>query len=464
MPKNVFAGVGISKNDDPFEAGKEAAEAAIKDLQSKCKNSPTFGIIFCSGGKYGKNDNTIKKFVDGIQSVFNKFKKIKWIGCTTAGEITPNGIEHGSAVVTVISSKYIKFGIGAAKNIDRNPFEAGRRAAENALRDLKIDKYVDAYISFLATKSKPPSELIKQRQFMVLALGAGFTIKKSGWEDEMINGIKDVVGDYTPIVGGSAGDDGRLMQTYQFENGRIYKKGVVLTVIFSNAKLGFGIAHGFEPTEKIALVTKSEGNVVYELNGSNAVDVYAKMIGISKKELLKGSGFLKLGEKIPAFINIMEKFGIKREDVMKKINVLKFMSENPFGIPDAQGNYWTKVPKMIIEKKYIEFYSKIPKNMPLMLLKSNKKKMLNASLNSVLQSIRGFKRQPAVVIIFECAGRYVSLGENANKSIQLIKNKMNTDITGFYTYAEYGFSRNMPSGNHYYTCVSLSISDELITQ
>gem|GEM_PF-324689 len=455
-------GVGVSKAGQSFEAGKEAAEQAIKDMQSKGGNEPVFGLVFCSGGKYGKNDKTIEEFVNGVQSVFGKYKELKWIGCTTAGEITPDGVKYGSTVAMVIGTKYIKFGVGVADGLAEHAFNAGKDAAEQALKDLKIDKYVDAYITFLATKTKPPSELIKQRQFVVLALGAGFTMKKSGWEDDMIDGIKHIVGDYTPIVGGSAGDDGRLVQTYQFANGKVYKDAVVLAIIFSNVKLGFGIAHGFEATDKMAVVTKAKDNIVYQLNSRNAADVYAEMIGVSKDELIKGAGFLGLGEKVPALISFMSRF-IKREDMVKKLNILRFMSENPFGIPDVQGNYWTKVPKMIIDKKYIEFYSKIRQNIPLVLLKINEEMTLSATARSIEESVQQLRIEPAVTIIFECGGRAVYLGEKTKECIEKAKKRV-SNIVGFYTYAEYGLSKNMPSGTHYYTCVSFSIGDELITE
>ncbi|MEM4259817.1 MAG: hypothetical protein QXG00_01115 [Candidatus Woesearchaeota archaeon] len=43
--KNIFVGTGISKNDDPAIAGREAVEMAIKNSGKP----PDFGIVFCSG-------------------------------------------------------------------------------------------------------------------------------------------------------------------------------------------------------------------------------------------------------------------------------------------------------------------------------------------------------------------------------------------------------------------------------
>ena len=461
--KNIFAGVGISKADDPFTAGKEAVEIAIKEMQSRGGKQPNFGLVFCSGGKYGKNDKTIRELVNGAHSVFSEYN-CKWVGCTTSGEITPKGIEHGSVVVCAISTEYIRFGVGVGENLSENPKEAGKKAVKRALDDITPDKYVDAYIRYLATKTKKPSELIKQRQFAILTLPAGFTLKKSGWEDRMLDGIKEIVGDYTPIIGGSAGDDFKMIKNYQFANGKAYEDSIVCTAIFSNLKLGFGLAHGFEPTDKIALVTKAEGNTVYELNHRPAVDVYAELLGVKKEELLKGMGFLKIGEKLP--ILTFKFFGkvMKTEEIMKKISFFKFMMENPFGIPDISGNFWMKIPKRIKENKYLEFYSKIPQNLPLTLMQVSKEKSIKATADAVKQSLKDIKA-PGLVMIFECAGRLAYLLEKLPKSQEIVRHMLkNIPFLGFYTNGEQGFTKNMPSGHHSYTCIAFSIDNRLITQ
>lgn len=39
MPKNVFAGVGFSENNNPFEAGNEVILTAIEDMKKKVEKS-----------------------------------------------------------------------------------------------------------------------------------------------------------------------------------------------------------------------------------------------------------------------------------------------------------------------------------------------------------------------------------------------------------------------------------------
>jgi hypothetical protein len=195
------------------------------------------------------------------------------------------------------------------------------------------------------------------------------------------------------------------------------------------------------------------------------VEVYAKMLGISKDDLLKGVGFLKMGEKIPPLaLTFLEKIGVDKQEFMKKVPLYKFMMENPFGIPDVSGNYWIKNPRGIVDKKYIEFQCKIPQNLPLTLIKVNKEKSITATNRSIIESTKEFKENPIFSIIFECGGRYFYLGKDIPKSLEKVKKTLDGGkFIGFYTSAEQGLTKNMPSKPHAYTCVSLSISDELIT-
>ena len=465
MPKNVFAGVGISSDGDPYKAGKDAVEKAIEDMRKRGGKDPIFGIVFCSGGKYGRDEKTIKSFVDGAHSVFSQFKDCKWVGCTTGGEISENNVTHGSVVVSVLSSEYIKFGVGVGKNISKNGFNAGKEAVEKAIKDIKLDKEIDAYISYMTTKTKNLSEIVKLKKLVVLTLPAGFTLKSSGWEESMMEGIKSVLGETVPIVGGSAGDDGKFVGTFQFANGQVFSDSVVLTAIFTHLKVGFGLSHGYKPTNKIALITRSKEKIIYELNNRPAAEVYAEMLGISLNELMKGSGLLKFGEKFPRFaMDFIEKIGITKDKFLEKIDMYKFMISSPFGIPDVSGEYWAKVPKGIVEKKYIEFYNNIPEKMPITLMEIDRKKAIEATADALKQSISIMKR-PAFSLIFECGGRYFYLGNDVKKSIEAAKKLLKgTPFIGFYTHGEQGLRMNSVSGCHTYSVTTLTISDELVTE
>src|SRR3990170_2237920 len=151
MSKNVFAGVGISKNDDSYEAGKEASRMAMEDMKKQGGKEPIFGFVFCSGGKYGKNESTLKNLVDGAGSVFGN---TPWVGCTTCGEISNWGATTNSCVVAAISSDYLQFSIGIGDNVHKNPVKAGEHAISQAIENLRRETVINPYLKYTAEKKK----------------------------------------------------------------------------------------------------------------------------------------------------------------------------------------------------------------------------------------------------------------------------------------------------------------------
>jgi hypothetical protein len=370
--------------------------------------------------------------------------------------------------IMLISSNYIKVGVGIGEGVDKgreNAINAGRKAASDALKTLKLDREVDAYIQYLSTKKQSPKELVKQRQFAVLMHTRGFTMKKGGWENDVIEGIKDIVGEYTPIIGGSAGDELKMLDSYQFMNGNVYKNSIVCAVLYSNVKLAFDLQHGFNPTDKTVLVTDSEENVVKKFNNELAIDAYSKLVGTTKEELMKGMGFLKLGEKVPkTMAEITQKLGMKPEKMMKDMPFFNFIVQNPFGIPDISGKYYTKVPKGITKEGYFEFYSRIPKNIPLTLMQVNKEKTINSAATAIENCKKELGEEPSAILIFECAGRLVYLGEDTKKELESIKKETTASFIGFYSMAEQGFGRNMPACSNSYTVTVMCIGNKLVGQ
>lgn len=163
-------------------------------------------------------------------------------------------------------------------------------------------------------------------------------------------------------------------------------------------------------------------------------------------------------------MDFIEKIGITKEKFLENIDMYKFMISSPFGIPDISGDYWAKVPKKIIEKKYIEFYNKIPEKMPITLMKIDKKKTIEATKDALKQSIKNIKN-PVLSIIFECGGRYFYLGKNVTKTINIAKKMLkNSSLIGFYTHGEQGLRENSISGCHTYSVTVLTIGDDLIAK
>jgi nitrogen-specific signal transduction histidine kinase len=88
------------------------------------------------------------------------------------------------------------------------------------------------------------------------------------------------------IAGGLAGDNSQFQKTLVFtENGIIEKGAVIALLAGENLKAVTQASFGWENIGKTMMITKSKNNIVYEIDGIKAIDIYAKYLGedIAKK-------------------------------------------------------------------------------------------------------------------------------------------------------------------------------------
>lgn len=461
MPKNVFAGVGMSKADDAFTAGKEAVEQAMEQMKKQGGKKPTFGLVFCSGGKYGKNDKTIQKLVDGAHSIFGD---TPWVGCTTCGEISNSGATTNSCVACVISSDYLQVGIGVGNDVHRNPIEAGEKAVREATLNLKREKIITPYLRYLAEKRKTSAELMQMYSYFVLLFSPGHTLDGSGLEDGVVEGVYKIIGKQIPVIGGTAGDDARMLKTYEFTNGKIYDDAAIATAISTGVRVGFSFGHGYVPTGETCVVTKSDGYLVHEIDKKPAADSYAKLLGMKLTELWGTKTRIMM--KMTPFAKFAIKFFSAKMDP-KTIHFSSIAYTNPLGVVDIHGNIAVRIPLKVTNNNKLLFAEKLPKNMILNKLKVNPKKVLDSETHAIDGAKTDANAPPKIMFIFDCALRKIfALGEKkVDKIIKSIKTRYkDTEIIGFGSMGEYTFNRKSePMANSATVSVGI-ISDKFVTE
>jgi hypothetical protein len=459
MPKNVFAGVGISKNDDAFVAGKEAVEDAIEKMKEKGGKEPTFGLVFCSGGKYGKDEKTLQKLVDGAHSVFGN---IPWVGCTTCGEISNYGSTTNCCVACVVSSEHLQVGIGVGDDVHKNPQKAGELAVKDAITNLRREKIVTPYLKYLAEKRKTSTELMKMYYYFILLFSPGHTFDGSGLEDEVLDGVYELIGKQTPIIGGTAADDAKLIGNYEFTNGKVYKDAAVAMAVSTGVKVGFAYGHGYTQTDDTGVVTKSEGRKVIEINKKPAAEAYADMIKIDLGELWNKK--TKIMTSLTPFAKAAVKYFSAKMDP-KMIPFASTAFTNAFGIVDLYGNIAIRIPVRVVDDNKLLFAEIVPKNMVLNKLKIDPKKVIEAENDTIIEAKNDADAEPKVIFIFDCSLRKIfALGEEKiDEIIKSIKRKYpKAEIIGFGSMGEYTFNRKSgPLANSATVSVGV-ISDELL--
>jgi hypothetical protein len=109
---------------------------------------------------------------------------------------------------------------------------------------------------------------------------------------ELTAGITDAIGREVKISGGLAGDGSRFETTLVGAD-FAPRSGVVVAIGFygSAIRIGHGSAGGWDVFGPYRSITKSEANVLYELDGKLALDLYERYLG-PEAEGLPGTGLL----------------------------------------------------------------------------------------------------------------------------------------------------------------------------
>ena len=106
---------------------------------------------------------------------------------------------------------------------------------------------------------------------MSFVLSKGINVDGS----ELVNGIKSLLPDSVVITGGLAGDCGRFEKTWVIANREMEENSVSALGLYGHrVQISYGSGHGWDGLEIHYKVTRSNKNVLYELDGKPAWEVY----------------------------------------------------------------------------------------------------------------------------------------------------------------------------------------------
>lgn len=125
-----------------------------------------------------------------------------------------------------------------------------------------------------------------------------------GQEEAVIEGLRRVVGDRCPIIGGSSADNDATGAWRQLGPDGPMDDGLVVSVLFSSGGIGFAFQGGYEPSGNSGIVTrvgydrsgesgvatKVSGRQILFIDGEPAADVYNRWIGGVLSEKLDTGG------------------------------------------------------------------------------------------------------------------------------------------------------------------------------
>ena len=385
MPADRWFGVGSCVGDQERAGARAADDALIHD-------DPKLLIVFCSQAY------DLRQLLRQIRA---RAGDVPLIGCTTAGEIATAGPSDASVVVAALGGSGFAVRTAVASEVSGNLREAGARVARS-----------------LPDRADLPHQV-------VLLLSDGL----AGDQQEVVRGAHGVLGAAVPLVGGCAGDDLKMSQTFQLYHDRVLSDSVVAAGIASNAPLGIGVRHGWRRVGEPMLVTSSAANRVYTLDDRPALDAYLTHLGVSEPADQEGLARLALTHPL----------GLSRRSGE---DMARFIGGGDFA------------------QRSLSCIAEVPQGALVWVMEGHAQSVLeatDAACGDSLAALGG--RPPLGMIAFDCIARRAVLGERGIRSeiSRLAAMAPGAPVAGFYTYGEIARVRGV-RGFHNQTLVVLAIS------
>ena len=199
-----------------------------------------------------------------LKPLKDHFNDTPLYGCSTAGEITPNGFSEGNIVVVGFCDHEFGHRATFIPNLKDFSIGEGQPLVWETVRDFQNSR----------SQHKPNA--------IALMLVDGLSYKEEQLVSAINSGLMDI-----PLIGGSAADGLNFEETSIINNGTIERNAATLLLIESRPALTIFKSDSFVPTPIKFVVTKAdpENRIVHELNAMPAAQAYSQAIGLNESEL-----------------------------------------------------------------------------------------------------------------------------------------------------------------------------------
>ena len=234
----------------------------------------------------------------------------------------------------------------------------------------------------------------------VMILSDGHIVNGS----DLLDGIKSHLGEQLPMSGGMAGD-GNLFSSTLVGVGEDIKNGHVVLIGFYGDGLHvcIDVQRGFNYFGPERVVTKSNKNILYDIDGTKALDLYKKYLGEYVDEL-PGSALL-----FPVAI-----LNDNDEPLVRTI----------LSINEEDGS--------------MVFAGNMPEGVTIRFMRSNLDQLINRA-EEASKKVTNCVDDPDLLLVMNCVGRKIILGQRRSEEIEALSKSLNvnTIVAGFYTYGEF---------------------------
>ena len=322
------------------------------------------------------------------------------LGCSTSGEIMGTRIQDNSLVGAVV--QFEKTQVKVASAPIQNPKES-YTAGNTIGRELNHPDLRGVFV-----------------------LSDGLRVNGS----ELVRGINAVLPESVVVTGGLAGDGDRFKRTWVIKD-QIPQQGFVTAVGFLGdaVQIGHGSKGGWDIFGPERRVTRAQGNILHELDGRPALQLYKEYLG-EKASALPASGLF-----FPLALRTRE------SETNQTVRTILAVNE---------------------ADQSMTFAGDIPQDSLAQLMRANFDRLITGASEAATLSRNGNQVDtPTLAIAISCVGRRLVLGERTEEEIEAtldILPKESQQI-GFYSYGELSPYTNGRCELHNQTMTLTTISE-----
>ena len=364
-------GAGLSLSKDHIQAAREAVTEAKRNL---AYNKIDLALVFSS-----------LEYSHALvfQTITNLLGNIPILGSSSLAIISNNGVfKHGLAVLLISLNDDVYFNAALVRDVSaKSAASAGRELGEKLMYGFKG---VRRNLSLIFSDG-----LIPDCANLVL-------------------GLQEQLGKSFPLLGASASGNVSNGKTYTYFNHEVITNSACGILWGGKLNFGIGVKHGWKPLGKPHQVSRSQGNVVNEIDGQSASIFYEEYFDKDINSLRKE---------------------------LKQMSLLY-----PLGICVTENNdYLLRSLTAIQDDGSVVFNGNVPEGSTVRLMIGSKESCLQATkdaLEAAKSNLTG--RKIALALIFDSISRFQLLGRNIDQELNIIKESLGekTPILGIYTNAE----------------------------
>jgi hypothetical protein len=324
------------------------------------------------------------------------------VGATSSGHFCgPTLIEpaRGVAVLAMTAGRY-QFGAASVGDLSADGMVAGEELAR-AARD--------------AAGPRTPYATM-------LLLSDGLAVQ----QQELVVGIHKLTGSAVPVVGGAAADDRRLNRTFVLHNDQVLTDAAVAVWVGSDRPVPVAVEHGWHAISLPMLVTKVDGQIVHEIAGRPARDVFEEYFR---------SGYVH---------------------AVDPIRHGGYYSTHAFGLIEPDGSHLIR-SVFLGQDGQVRTLVPLPIYSAIQIVEIDEDSLLDTSAEVAEQAVNGREQDVSVLLVFSCVARLdVLAGRGPEEASRLQRAIAQLPIFGIYTYGEFARTRSV-AGYHNTTIAAVAL-------